>query len=82
MKTDGIYNLGQLFGPDYADIRELEAALEWHERIGMAKFKWINGRFGGEADLSKANSPMIISEPFLPIPPFKLLSACSTQFVI
>ncbi|KAI6177510.1 hypothetical protein M3Y97_00915400 [Aphelenchoides bicaudatus] len=42
--------LGNIFGPDYASEKEnkleaeLDDALEWQQRVSLAKFKWVNGR--------------------------------------
>uniref|UniRef100_A0AC34QW89 Uncharacterized protein n=1 Tax=Panagrolaimus sp. JU765 TaxID=591449 RepID=A0AC34QW89_9BILA len=42
--------LMQIFGPDYASSAEnsleaeLDDALEWQQRVSLAKFKWTNGR--------------------------------------
>ena len=47
--TKSVFLVG-VFGPDYASSAEntleaqLDDALEWQQRVSLAKFKWTNGR--------------------------------------
>lgn len=41
--------IGGLFGEEFVGLKqldELDAAIEWQQRIEMAKFKWTNARLG------------------------------------